>query len=143
MSDTPTDPTTSFRLDERVVLITGASSGLGARFARVAAGAGATVVLAARRADRLAALVAELEDAHGEGRAHAIDGVGRHRWYPIAPRVPVEVEFDAPVEEPPPPTPEPPPPPPPPVSETEPPKPTVPLPEEVALPPLDDSDIPF
>ena len=68
-----TDPTTSFRLDERVVLITGASSGLGARFARVAAGAGATVVLAARRADRLAALVAEIDAAHGDGRAHAIE----------------------------------------------------------------------
>lgn len=73
MSDTPPDPTTSFRLDDRVVLITGASSGLGARFARVAAGAGATVVLAARRADRLEALVAELDNAHGDGRAHAID----------------------------------------------------------------------
>lgn len=58
------DPTAAFRLDEKVVLVTGASSGLGARFARVAAGAGATVVVAARRADRLAALVDELGDAH-------------------------------------------------------------------------------
>jgi len=40
MPDTPADPTTSFRLDERVVLVTGASSGLGARFARVAAWCG-------------------------------------------------------------------------------------------------------
>ena len=52
-----------FRLDGRVALVTGASSGLGARFARVLAGAGAGVVVAARRADRLEALVAELDDA--------------------------------------------------------------------------------
>ena len=62
-----TDPTSPFRLDDRVVLITGASSGLGARFARVASAAGATVVVAARRADRLESLVAEL------GAAHAVE----------------------------------------------------------------------
>ena len=73
MSDAPTDPTATFRLDEKVVLITGASSGLGARFARVAAAAGATVIGAARRADRLAALVTEIEAAHGVGRAHAVE----------------------------------------------------------------------
>ena len=73
MSDAPTDPTATFRLDEKVVLITGASSGLGARFARVAAAAGATVIGAARRADRLAALVTEIEAAHGSGRAHAVE----------------------------------------------------------------------
>jgi NAD(P)-dependent dehydrogenase (short-subunit alcohol dehydrogenase family) len=42
-----------FRLDDRVVVVTGASSGLGAGFAEAVAGAGADVVLAARRADRL------------------------------------------------------------------------------------------
>jgi NAD(P)-dependent dehydrogenase (short-subunit alcohol dehydrogenase family) len=57
------DPTAVFRLDDKVVLITGASSGLGERFARVAAAAGATVVLAARRAERLNALVEELPNA--------------------------------------------------------------------------------
>lgn len=57
---TSSDPTAAFRLDDKVVLITGASSGLGARFARVASAAGATVVVAARRAERLA----ELVDAH-------------------------------------------------------------------------------
>lgn len=47
-------------LDGRTVLITGASSGIGAHLARKAAEAGARVALAARRADRLDALVAEI-----------------------------------------------------------------------------------
>ncbi|KQV56129.1 MULTISPECIES: SDR family NAD(P)-dependent oxidoreductase [unclassified Caulobacter] len=47
-------------LSGRTVLITGASSGIGAHLARQAAAAGARVALAARRADRLDALVAEI-----------------------------------------------------------------------------------
>jgi NAD(P)-dependent dehydrogenase (short-subunit alcohol dehydrogenase family) len=60
--DTPTsdrsaqDPFSSFRLDGRVAIVTGASSGLGAAAAMALAGAGATVALVARRADRLADL---------------------------------------------------------------------------------------
>jgi NADP-dependent 3-hydroxy acid dehydrogenase YdfG len=54
-------PLEAFRLDGRVVIVTGASSGLGARFARVLHDVGAIVVLAARRADRLEALAGELE----------------------------------------------------------------------------------
>lgn len=42
-----------FRLDGKVVIVTGASSGLGAGFAHAVAEAGADVVLAARRTDRL------------------------------------------------------------------------------------------
>ncbi|MEV7009202.1 SDR family oxidoreductase [Streptosporangium sp. NPDC051022] len=42
-----------FRLDDRVVLVTGASSGLGVGFARAFAEAGADVAIAGRRADRL------------------------------------------------------------------------------------------
>jgi len=42
-----------FRLDNKTVLITGASSGFGAHFAEVLAGAGADLVLAARRVDKL------------------------------------------------------------------------------------------
>jgi len=54
------DPFDAFRLDGKVVLITGTSSGLGTRFAQVLHAAGATVVMAARRMDRLEALAATL-----------------------------------------------------------------------------------
>src|SRR4029453_14617332 len=47
------DPLAAFRLDGQVALVTGASSGLGERFSRVLHAAGATVVVAARRVDRL------------------------------------------------------------------------------------------
>jgi len=56
------DLTNLFRLDGQVAVVTGASSGLGERFARVLHAAGATVVVGARRLDRLDALAAELGD---------------------------------------------------------------------------------
>lgn len=59
-----TDPCAIFRLDGRVAIVTGASSGLGERFARLLAAAGANVVATARRADRLADLAAEVEGVH-------------------------------------------------------------------------------
>lgn len=65
--------TDKFRLDGRTALITGASSGLGAHFATVLAGQGAHVLLAARRADRLAEQVARVTAAGGKAHAVEID----------------------------------------------------------------------
>ena len=60
-------------LSGRVAFVTGASSGLGAQFARTLAGAGATVVLAARRVDRLKALRAEIESEGGNAHVVSLD----------------------------------------------------------------------
>jgi NAD(P)-dependent dehydrogenase (short-subunit alcohol dehydrogenase family) len=57
------DPLSAFRLEGKVAIVTGASAGLGARFARVLDAAGAKVVLAARRTERLERLALELRDA--------------------------------------------------------------------------------
>ena len=55
----------------RVALVTGASSGLGSQFARTLAKAGAGVVLAARRVDKLMSLRAEIESEGGD--AHVVE----------------------------------------------------------------------
>ncbi len=60
-----------FDLSGKVALVTGASSGLGVHFARTLAAAGASVAIAARRADRLASLQAELQE--GGAKALAVD----------------------------------------------------------------------
>ncbi len=62
-----------FRLDGRVVLVTGASSGLGTHFARLLADAGARVAVAARRADKLQAVVDTIVAAGGQARALSLD----------------------------------------------------------------------
>lgn len=69
------DPFSPFTYDlsDRVVLITGASSGLGARMAKVLAAHGAKVALAARRVDRLTELKSEIETHGGIAMAVALD----------------------------------------------------------------------
>jgi 3-oxoacyl-[acyl-carrier protein] reductase len=62
--------TSIFNLGGSVALVTGASSGLGLRFAEVLADSGAAVVLVARRADRLDALKARI--GKNGGRAIAV-----------------------------------------------------------------------
>jgi len=66
-----------FDLAGKAALVTGASSGLGVRFAEVLAENGAAVALVARRADRLAALKARIEKSGG--RAVAIEADVRDR----------------------------------------------------------------
>lgn len=60
-------------MKRRCGLVTGASSGLGAHFARLLAGQGYDVVAAARRAEALAALKAEIEAAGGSARGVILD----------------------------------------------------------------------
>jgi NAD(P)-dependent dehydrogenase (short-subunit alcohol dehydrogenase family) len=60
-------------LEGRVVIVTGASSGIGEACALAFARKGAKTVLAARRAERLSALVAKIEEMGGEALAVATD----------------------------------------------------------------------
>jgi NAD(P)-dependent dehydrogenase (short-subunit alcohol dehydrogenase family) len=62
-----------FRLDGRRALVTGASSGLGRHFALTLARAGAALVVAARRADKLDELVAELRAMDVQAHAVSMD----------------------------------------------------------------------
>lgn len=67
----PITPTVD--LSGQVALVTGASSGLGRRFAAVLAANGAQVVATARRVDRLEELAAEISDAGGSCLPMALD----------------------------------------------------------------------
>lgn len=63
----------SINLEGRVALVTGASSGLGAQFAKTLAQAGACVVLAGRRIERLKDLRAEIEGVGGDAHVVPLD----------------------------------------------------------------------
>lgn len=65
--------TDMFRLDGRIALVTGASSGLGRHFAITLSRAGATVMAAARRLDRLEELVQTIRAAGGRAAACELD----------------------------------------------------------------------
>ncbi len=62
-----------FRLDGKAAVVTGASSGLGVVFAHALAAAGASVVVSARRLDRLEQLAADIEREGGQALAVACD----------------------------------------------------------------------
>ena len=62
-----------FSLNGKLALVTGASSGLGMHFAQVLAGAGARVALAARRVDKLQAVVEAIAAQGGQAQAFALD----------------------------------------------------------------------
>src|SRR5690349_1055439 len=66
-----------FDLTGRVAMVTGASSGLGRRFAQVLAANGAAVALVARRADRLKELQQQIEKAGGKAVAIEADVMDR------------------------------------------------------------------
>jgi len=74
-----------FSLAGRIVLVTGASSGIGAHLARAAGRAGARVVLAARRIERLDHVAMGIEREGGQALAVALD---------VTDRVSVEAAFD-------------------------------------------------
>lgn len=64
-------------MSSKVIAITGASSGIGEAAARLLAQTGAKLVLGARRTDRLAAIVSDIEAAGGEALAHELDVTSR------------------------------------------------------------------
>jgi NAD(P)-dependent dehydrogenase (short-subunit alcohol dehydrogenase family) len=66
-------PNASLDLSGQVALVTGASAGLGRRFARTLAAAGASVVAAARRTDKLDEVVTEITAAGGFAVPAALD----------------------------------------------------------------------
>ncbi|MEM7340115.1 MAG: SDR family NAD(P)-dependent oxidoreductase [Actinomycetota bacterium] len=72
MSDYPL-PNASHDLTGQVALVTGATSGLGHRFARVLADAGARVVVTGRRVERLDELVSVISDSGGTAAAVPVD----------------------------------------------------------------------
>jgi 3-oxoacyl-[acyl-carrier protein] reductase len=75
-----------FDLSGKVALVTGASSGLGVRFAEVLAENGASVALVARRADRISAVKARIEKAGGRAIAVGAD---------VRERAAMQAAFDA------------------------------------------------
>lgn len=62
-----------FDLSGKVALVTGASSGLGRHFSQVLARAGATVIVTARRAEKLRSTVESIQDEGGQAHAVEID----------------------------------------------------------------------
>jgi NADP-dependent 3-hydroxy acid dehydrogenase YdfG len=73
------EKTMSEGIQGKVVLITGGSTGLGAEAARHLAARGARIAVAARRKDKLDAVVAEITKAGGDARVYQLDVVDKHQ----------------------------------------------------------------
>ncbi|HVQ62319.1 MAG TPA: SDR family oxidoreductase [Burkholderiales bacterium] len=69
----PSDPLASFRLDDRLIVVTGASEGIGRAFAECFAGAGAQLVLASRRKDKLEQVRSGIAAAGGKAEVVPAD----------------------------------------------------------------------
>jgi NAD(P)-dependent dehydrogenase (short-subunit alcohol dehydrogenase family) len=80
-------PNLSNDLKGHTAIVTGASSGLGLRFAKAIAASGAKVALAARRLDRLEATVAEIRKAGGTAQAFQLDVADAAQLKAIVPKV--------------------------------------------------------
>ncbi|CRL51625.1 SDR family NAD(P)-dependent oxidoreductase [Pseudomonas sp. URMO17WK12:I11] len=80
------DIRSTFSLSGKTILVTGASSGIGAHLARVASQAGARVVIGARRVERLEQLAQDIRWLGGEALVVALD---------VTDRASVEAAFDA------------------------------------------------
>ncbi len=80
-------PNFSIDLAGQTAIVTGASSGLGLRFARVLAACGAKVALTARRIDRLEAIAAEITAAGGTAQAFQLDVADSDQLKAIVPQV--------------------------------------------------------
>ena len=79
------------RLDGKVALVTGASSGLGRYFAQVLAASGAKVALVARREDRIEAVAREINDGGGSAIALPLDVTNRDEFDSILDRIEQEL----------------------------------------------------
>ncbi|HEX4181933.1 MAG TPA: SDR family NAD(P)-dependent oxidoreductase [Caulobacteraceae bacterium] len=84
-------PNNSTDLSGQTALVTGASSGLGWRFAKVVASQGASVALAARRTERLEQLADEIRAAGGRAMPLAIDVTDAEQLKAAAPRIEAEL----------------------------------------------------
>ena len=73
MATAADDPIASFRLDDRLIVVTGASQGIGRAFAECFAGAGAFVVLASRRGDKLESVKQAILGSGGRAEAVTTD----------------------------------------------------------------------
>ncbi len=78
------DPSRAFRLDGKVAVVTGASSGIGVALAEGLAAAGARVALAARRRERLDALAEHLRARGAEAHAFGCDVASREQVEQLA-----------------------------------------------------------